>query len=180
MKRRIVQPSEFAQAFGRAVAEREADAVKHWSGPSKPFTEVFCEPEKGVLASVAVSLDLKNWPEYLKIDAVFLDTRDDSRELECVAVEHENAASSSTWEVHKLCLLDMPLRVLVTYPKGTDDDLLSSYEEIIRNFDTFGDFGTKRRLLVIFGRNVEDRLVWAYYVWEPDGFAEVTSQAEQE
>ena len=115
---------------------------------------------------------------YYSVDSVFyenLDTRNFAAGMTyvkaiSVAIEHENKAALSCEEMHKLQLLNVPLKVLITYPSGTaqGDKLLAQYADIITGADWFGDIATHRRQLVIFGEAMNR---WRFYAYGHRGFA---------
>jgi hypothetical protein len=121
---------------------------------------------------------MRNKYGYYSVDSVFYE-EPDTRNFPAgmayvkaisVAIEHENNPALSCEEMHKLQLLNVPLKVPITYPSDSawGDRLLAQYEEIITGADWFGDIATLRRQLVIFG---EARNRWRFYAYGDGGFA---------
>lgn len=176
---RIVSPEEFNGAFldGATSYKRKiatTSTVARW-------TDLFLSESKGLLAAVAGRLGLKYCGEYFRIDAVMCDAIDSINfvpddwwvaEQLAVVVEHENSAVGAEKEMNKLTIFDSPLKVLITYPRNREHALgcLITYADIVQRADTFDDFTTKRRHLVIFGYESELGMTWESFAYRSEKF----------
>ncbi len=119
------------------------------------------------------------------MDVVFykrVPVEEDVRDLYslAVAIEDEGRATHSTWELNKLATTNVPLKVLFTYPRKdwTEERLLSVYERILIELDTFHDFAPQRKQLVIFGAKVSDFVSWRYFKFTDAGFERIEPGGE--
>jgi len=165
---RIVTPEQFVDAFDAVVRRREKELRKLWWEPRK-YTMNFLAPQVGVLPQVASDLGLKYRREIGRVDAMFYQPVNGVRAVS-IAVEHEQSAEGARREAWTLSLLNVPLKVLVTYPEpGDEDEVLDSYATVLEATDIFHDFDTLKRQVVVFGfgdRGIE----WHYYVNSRSGF----------
>ena len=180
---RKISPESFGEAFATTTREHADRITEYWTSALKNYTAVVLD---FVLPSIAKALDvqqycntsMRNKYGYYSVDSVVYE-EPDTRNFPAgmiyvkaisVAIEHENNPALSCEEMHKLQLLNVPLKVLITYPSDSarGDRLLAQYEEIITGADWFGDIATLRRQLVIFG---EARNRWRFYAYGDGGFA---------
>lgn len=184
---KIVSPDDFASVFDQAARlQPHAQALaENWKN-GKRWGEALCLKETGVLAEVAHTLGLDYRREYAKIDAVFYErvpVEEGVKRLYslAVAIEDEGLAKSSTWELNQLASINVPLKVLFTYPKQDwrEDRLLSVYERILVQLDTFHDFATHRKQLVIFGARVSGAVTWRYFKFAERGFERIEPTASR-
>ncbi len=85
-----------------------------------------------------------------------------------VAIEHENDWQRSIEEMNKLQILNIPLRVLITYPNCPEDryQLIEKYTTIIKAaHDLFNEAASNRQTLVIFGYKdpKDNKIKWTAY-----------------
>jgi len=178
---RIVSPEEFSAAFLKVARRRSAEIGRCWDSSPK-FTLLCLDADGSLLSDIAKDLHLLYYPGGWSIDAILYE-RDDERlgegypEQLSVVIEHENAIGGARGgahhEVNKLSIFNSPLKVLITYPyESTRHDRLAGYAEILQRADTFSDFSTKRRFVVIFGLwSLEDESVrWEIYVYRSGKF----------
>ncbi len=181
---RRVSPEEFRDAFLTVLTAERAnvDAVIAQRN-NRAYTVFFRD---SLLPMIAKKLgeEMQSWKEYYYLDSVFFEERDQINfgvnsvyaKFLSVAVEHENYCGKTREEIYKLQLFNTPLKVLITYAmEGAEiDKLLAQYSNIIRAADVFGDIATLRRQLVIFGTPTETAERWRFYLYEKEGFTEIT------
>lgn len=181
--RRIVSPEEFVAAFGEVVRRRKAEVASSWVN-AKQYTRLFLDGGQGILQQAAQRLGLRYWTQWWNLDAIFYESADEAhfpaewRVVKClaVAIEHENVPGESPSEINKLSLINVPLKVLITYPgRSQDDALLSSYAEILGAADIFHDFASLRRQIVAFAFKRHEMISWRYHVYTDRGFVPVQS-----
>lgn len=179
----MITPAEFVAKFEAVLSQPEyrSGLSDNWRN-GKQWGKVLCGDEAGVLCLVATALKLKYKSEYMKIDGVMLTSVEiggHSVDSLAVALEDEGLAAHSTWEMNKLALLDVPLKVLITYPKKnkehlTQDSLLNHYAAVLQALNAFGDLGNRAAYLVIFaGRDEEKVIHWEYFEYFDHGFRSV-------
>ena len=177
MSNLIITPAVFKQAMMLVLADANVALVDNWYDTSSS-TKVW-EKSSGIYKQLGDKLDLPFKTElYIKgqyfMDAVFY--KKASTHL-LVALEHENLASKSHQEIDKFCMLDMPLKVLVTYPKQknpadgyysqpTKEELLEDYTEQINEYG----FNQKSQQMVIFGFKDGEKITWKYYLFDGKKF----------
>lgn len=183
-----ISPSNYYRVFSE-VAAKNADGLRDsWNATSPTtFTDFMF---KRVLEDVAKGLELCSFPEYYTFDRFFY------REVNTkffppgstypkrvlIALEHENVARGSQIEIHKLQLLNVPLKVLISYPRDDRhaEQLRKDYAEIISDADTFNDISTLRRQLVIFGFMRERRVTWEGFTYQDGTFSPVETPKHSE
>ena len=107
------------------------------------FTEVW---KKEIYGKIAANLGMEYSKEYWLIDAGFFKNKESlilkkkRGDFLYVALEHENMSANSYEEMNKLSILNVPLKVLITYPYGEkaegqekEDVLLENYARQIRD-----------------------------------------------
>jgi len=179
----IVTPYEFKEAFLQIATKRQQDIISKWTDP-KACTDLMLDEQNGVCAEIASSLKLNYYREYWTIDAVFYEKRsskyfDDKSffaQSISVALEHENYGNSAHNEIHKLTIINAPLRVLITYPNiRTKDEktLLGEFAEIVREGDIFFNFSCYRKLLVVFGYkdHIGEKVKWEFFLFGNGSFS---------
>jgi len=169
---KIISPEEFVKTFREVAGYREKELFKLWWSSNAKYTDRILTNQGGVLAEVSKRLELEYRQEKVRMDAMLYQPINGVRAIS-VAVEHENDGDSSFDEMWRLSLLNVPLKVLITYPShGEEALMLGRYANIAEALDVYGDFHVQRRQLVIFGfsdypnRSIE----WRCYVLSPNGF----------
>ncbi len=174
---KTVTPRDFRNAF-MAVMKSEHIAFRTAVGFEPKSYAYFVRST--ILPRIAKHLGLLTWnKEYYGIDSMFYEERaTDSfgnyaafAKWVAAALEHERVAARSLETMHKLQLLNVPLKVLLTYAAVGEEteSLLRKYHAIIDDSDVFKDTATLRQQLVIFGSPKTMR-EWRFYVYERDGF----------
>lgn len=178
-----ITPEQFKDAYLRAVSASEEEILARWDG--KPdYTSLI---RKTVLPAIAPHLNVQVYAaDYYTLDCIYYAERDTDNfppnltyaKCICIALEHENEIEGSAVEMNKLQLFNVPLKVLITYPRHGSDRAayLERYTKILRGADIFGDFATHRRQLVIFGEKQETTVNWCFYVYEAAGFQGIRDQ----
>jgi len=172
----VISPEVFTHAFFLLHDDFESKLVESWGYPGR-FTNRMIgrkADDKSFLHMVAEILNLKYYREYWSLDAVFYKKKDERFQLPylCaeylpVIIEHENSIGGSCLEMNKLSIFNSPLKVLITYPEGEDKNgYLKAYAEILHNADTFDDFSTKRKHLVVFGTKKNERISWEFLLYK--------------
>ena len=178
MSNLIITPAVFKQAMMLVLADANVALVDNWYDTSSS-TKVW-EKSSGIYKQLGDKLDLpfttklSTKGQKYQIDAVFYKK---SSTYVLVALEHENMASTSYQEIDKFCMLDMPLKVLVTYPKQknpadgyysqpTEEELLEDYTEQINKYG----FNQKSQQMVIFGFKDGEKITWKYYLFDGKKF----------
>jgi hypothetical protein len=147
---------------------------------SSALTFVWAE-NGGICDRLGKDLGLQCHKPYWWIDAAYYERRDEKNfeendglhaEAISIALEHENSVSRSHQEMNKLSLIDVPLKVLVTYPKSRSnaETLLSKFAAILMLADHFDDFATKRRHLVVFGQEQDQKINWSFHLFDGKKF----------
>ena len=174
-KPRIVSPEEFTAHFLEVAKSREPAIKAAWSdGPG--LTLLALNEKNGLLATVAQRLNLQCCREYYGIDFVMCEQLDTDHfpptkgwwvaERIGVAIEHENRVWGATQEMNRLAIYNAPLKVLITYPWKEDaSGYLAAYAKILERADTFGDFTSKRRHLVLLASWRSNHVSWESYVY---------------
>ncbi|MCH8052113.1 MAG: hypothetical protein IIC86_08860 [Chloroflexi bacterium] len=168
----LVSPEQFVKVFREVAGREESDLYKLWWSSNKKYTDKFLAPHAGVMAEVAGLLDLEYRREKVRMDAMLYKPVNGVRAV-LVAVEHENAAETAKDEAWRLSLLNVPLKVLFTYPEhGEEALLLGEYARVLSDANVFGQFDGLRRQLVIFGfADESDRTIdWRSYLHSDKGF----------
>jgi hypothetical protein len=179
--KRIISPEDFARTFDAVVTSREHEILALWNSPNaKAYTSLLLNRDNGIFVQVCERFGLKYAIPWWTIDAIFYESADVENfpvawrmaKHICVAIEHENSVARSHYEINKLSLFNAPLKVLVTYPSGDrgrheESAVLARYAKILDDADIFGDFGSYRRQLVVFGsRDGEGgNPVWRYHTY---------------
>ncbi len=89
-------------------------------------------------------------------------------------IEHENEITTSYEEMNKLCIFNTPLKVLITYPyRNGTEKYLREYVDIVQRADIFGDFSTKQKHLVIFGKKEYNEVKWDFYIYINGSFVKL-------
>lgn len=175
-----ISPSAFYRAFMDAAVEHGSAIFDASTIGNATFAEaMFCR----VLSKVADRLNCRWFREYYTFDAILYREKNTKFFSESathvknisVAVEHENNACKAVEEIHKLQLLNAPLKVLVTYPRDREQvaELLGKYAEIIGEADIFADISTVKHQLVIFGFVEGATFDWRGFVYEGGRFVEL-------
>jgi hypothetical protein len=178
---RIISPEDFARTFNSVVVSREREIMRFWDAPdAKGYTSLLLNRVNGIFLQVCERLGLKYANPWWTIDAIFYESADvenfpvawSMAKHICVAIEHENNVARSHYEINKLSLFNAPLKVLVSYPSGDggrheESTVLTRYAKILHDADIFGDFGSNRRQLVIFGSRdgKGGDPVWRYHAY---------------
>ncbi len=151
-------PNDFCAAFLAVVGRKRAVLLESWLNNAN-HTTLMCGK---VIPDIARELGLSHSRDYYGIDAIlyhekdtinFPDLRSTYAKYISVAIEHENDYWTSTVEMNKLQLLNVPLTVLITYPpnRKTAANWLERYASIIHGGDILQNASTRRRQLAIFG-----------------------------
>jgi hypothetical protein len=164
----FVSYDRFVNTFREVAGGVEEQLLEQWL-EQKKYTDTFLLPGTGVLPRIAARLGLEYQREVGRVDAIFYAPVDGNKSVS-VAVEHEHIAATTSQEMWSLSLLNVPLKVLITYPnEGDERRLLDSYLQVFRAADIFNDFCDLRRQLVIFGC-ADDSVTWRFYVYSGTGF----------
>lgn len=153
----MIRPTQFKYAFMYTYSLLADEMTAAFRNDNLSRLTDLMLSDQGVLKQVADLFHLSYLTEHERIDAVFVG---DDRAV--VAIEHENDCKTSMEEVKKLAILEVPLRVLVTYPNGGDFKkwmLLQDYARAIDQAGTKGDF------MVVFGRERRRSLAWDFLVY---------------
>ena len=176
----IITPREFLRAFEKTIAQNTGALVSNWLSNST-YTSLWKKPGSGIYFQLADKMGLSAISEYWSLDAVFFKTLDKTihngnyaKNL-WVVMEHENSGRDSIQEMNKLSIIDSPLKVLVTYAEseGERQSLLGKYKEILSESDTFGDLGSQRKHLVVFGELKGDVIKWHPRLFNGTGFSAI-------
>ena len=169
MKIRIVKPKKFAAKFHEVVTRDAEQICGTWHGPSRDYTKLLCDAD-GVLCRVANALDLEYKKNFLTADAVLR-----SDKIPVVVIEHENDVPGAGHEMRKLGYLNVPLGVLINYPKSVNHDerLLDAYIDDLKAPSAVGNLTRERQPLVIFGTNVDEKISWRYFRFTENGFKRI-------
>lgn len=176
----IVDPRSFRDALSVVLHDHESQLRDAWTR-GRDFTSVWKNPN-GIYEQLGKRLALRHChKEYWSIDAVYYERLDTDSfpapgryaEAIAIAVEHENNSATAHEEINKLSIIDAPLKVLVTYadPGNYADQLLLKFAAMLERADTFGDFATQRRHMVIFGHKDDEAINWNYFVFTGYEFA---------
>jgi hypothetical protein len=180
----VVTPEAFSGEF-RKVISAEQNALDALLGRANEYTSHVL---KAVLQPVASALGYSCEYEYglWRLDGAFFPKDGPRGDYFHVAVEHENVGDRTVQELLKLSLLNVPLKVLITYAYHEPENprrYLTNLSTQIALMDYFGDFADKRRqLLMLGGRNPHALLgmqnpvhltdpAWTVYVWDGQQFA---------
>jgi hypothetical protein len=180
----VVSPEAFASEFCKGVSA-EQNALDALLGRANEYTSHVLN---AVLQPVASALGYSCEYEYglWRLDGVFFPKDGPRGDYFHVAVEHENVGDRAVQELLKLSLLNIPLKVLITYAYHEPQNLgryLADLSTRIASMDYFGDFAHKRRQLLILGRRNPHALLgvqsafhrtdpaWTVYVWDGRQFA---------
>lgn len=178
-----ITPEQFRDAFSQCVAHHAVDIATLWDRYKDYTTFV----RGTVLPSIAAKLALQaHCSDYYTLDAVFYEVNDDKHfdpatkyaKYIAVAIEHENDARSTYTEMNKLQLFNSPLKVLITYNSGKDNDkqlrtLMAEYATIVNEADVFGDFSELRRTLLIVGEKPDEVPRWRFFTYQEGKFEEI-------
>ena len=169
----MVSPAEFVAHFHAIVRAEEKQLDDLWWTSNPGYTEKFLAPPAGIFPQIANGLGFEYRREKARMDAMLYEPINGVRRIS-VAVEHEHDADKTDHnELWRLSLLNVPLKVLVTYPNyGEQALLLSRYANVIQAADLFQDFDRLRRQLVVFGFSDEPGapIDWRYYSYSKTGF----------
>ncbi|WP_257388546.1 hypothetical protein [Tahibacter caeni] len=177
-----MDPQRFDSALREVLQEREADIVAHWNPPVTPFTALM---QRGVLPETGRRLGLLPHPqEYYSLDCVYVAGYDTKRfapgsgyaKAFSVILEHENDGARSCEEMSKLLLFNAPLKVLITYARAGQglERLLACYTGMIEDSGNAALAASSQRILVVFGDKPDDTPTWRSYLYERNGFSEIT------
>lgn len=175
----LITPLEFMRAWIRALPSFEQRLLASWESPAARYTSLWRDRETGIIRELASGLGLDHCVEYWTIDGVMFRERDTGHfpggssyaKRVAVALEHENSWRDSCQEMNKLCQLNAPLSVLVTYPKRRSaEGLLKKFSDIARAADFFEDFASKRRKLVVFGFRIRGAIDWEFHLFDGKEF----------
>ena len=175
-----ITPSAFYGTFVAAAAEHGPAIFDASTEGNATFTDVMFHI---VFENIAARLYCRRFHEYYEYDCFFYRDKNTKHFPEsstyvkhiAVALEHENVPEKSVKAIHKLQLLNTPLKVLVTYPRDHEhvEPLLDKYAEIIADADIFVDISTLKRQLVIFGFVERCAFTWRGFVYEGGKFVEL-------
>lgn len=157
----FTDPVAFYQLFREVVADPAHD--EQLKSLWRESTEYTAYVTTAIYPALAKKSDLRNHDKtYWTIDCILFDKWDEEHfnkdtqyaKRVYVAIEHENDWRHSATEMNKLQLLNVPLRVLITYPNSDKerDKLIDRYKTIIQTaHELFNETDSTRRTLVIFG-----------------------------
>lgn len=176
---KIISPKQFKESFLYVARDNEAEIKKLWDGSRKLYTTFMMD----VCRKVATLLGLYYYENYWTLDAIFFEEEDTMHfhtgfyvKYINIALEHENESSQAHNEINKLSIINSPLKILITYTrKSRIDRLLNEFAEIIQEADSFSDFSSYRKQLVILGfKNRSNNLpCWEFYVFKEGNFVAI-------
>jgi len=172
-----ITPRDFRNAFEAVMKAEHASFRTAVGFEAKSYTYFM---RSTIFPRIAKHLGLLAWnKEYYALDCVFYEERatDDFGNYTTfakwisVALEHETKPSKTQEKINKLQMINVPLKVLISYAaEGAEaDSLLQKYEAVMSDADVFNDIAALRQQLVIFGTPKTMR-EWIFYVYEDDGF----------
>jgi len=110
---------------------------------------------ESVLPKVAEDMGYKMRPEFLRVDYTFMAVGKNGFQVPVVCIESENNFDSCYEETLKLCALNVPLKILITYGMPAerakdfgDNDIVDAY--------IFADFLEKTNLIGCYGILIYD------------------------
>ncbi len=186
----MISAELFREAFFEVVEKEQdnLDASLGRTDKDKNRAELYTEyMMDNVLSAIAEKLNCRYENEKYKLDAVFYPNKNNNNRYFHVAIEHENSGDSAHQELEKLSLMNIPLKVLITYLNHIDNNVknyLEQWSAVISEMDYFEDFADKRRQLLIIGRRnpyetMENqseihrmKQAWTPYIWNGDEFVE--------
>ena len=167
----FTDPVAFYQLFREVVADPAHD--EQLKSLWRESTEYTAYVTTAIYPALAKKSDLRNHDKtYWTIDCILFDEWDNTFQYAqyakrvYVAIEHENDWRHSATEINKLQLLNVPLRVLITYPNSDKerDKLIGQYNKIIHeSHELFNETDSTRRTLVIFGYRHPNFIEWTAY-----------------
>jgi len=177
-----MDPRRFDTALRAVLLEFQGDILAFWRAPQSLYTALM---KNRVMPGVGTRLGLLLHPrEYYTLDFVYLAEYDTTRFAEesgyvkafSVIVEHENDGARSCEEMSKLLLFNAPLKVLVTYARAGEnlENLLACYTGMIEDSGHAALTADSQRILVVFGDALNGVLSWRSYLYERQGFIEIT------
>ena len=185
MTKLIISPKLFKEKFVSVIGNYKTEIANLWYKAPDYTLLMLGENNKsgGVLPEVAEELNLKYFREYWTLDAIFYESKDIEHFPQnsvvasylSIILEHENVIATTYDETNKLSNFNVPLKVLIAYPHKESDikEYLFNYAQILQNADTFSDFSTLRKHLVIFGELKDAEPSWRFYVYKNAKFSEV-------
>lgn len=176
-----ITPHQFSTAFLQAVTPLATTLLELWNA-RRAYSELMFEsilPQIGTRLGIAVYN-----ADYYYLDSVFYTDLDTEHfppstyyaKNVSIAIEHEHDVRGSAVEMNRLQLINTPLKVLITYAQHAEERELhlERYAKIVRDADLFGDFGTHRRQLVIFGSTKDEtQIQWDFYLYGESKFQEL-------
>jgi hypothetical protein len=138
----VIPPEEFATEFRTLMAAHQVQ-LDFLCGRKQEYTAHVIDI---VLPAIASSLNYICRPQHRTLDAVFFPVDAASRHLFHVAIEHENVGRCAAEELVKLCLFNVPLKVLISYTYHEDSNLqrfLSHLAAQMVAMDYFHDFADR-------------------------------------
>ena len=190
--KRIVTAEEFCQTFMAGVALCVVDPKSHrttcWGDRLRDVSEsvpklreLMLAEKTGYLAELARALELSHRTDYGLLDAVFYEKREavstatgaDLSDRLVVAIEYENGASASSAAVSRLSMLNVPLKVLITYPteRGDMPRLLDDYAYLLRRKEGLEKSSLTSQYVAIFGFTAPQEIRFGYSIYRDGSFA---------
>ena len=174
-------PHRFDAALRAVLVERESALLAHWH-EKKPYTRLV---KNDVLPEVGRRLGLiPHRFEYYSLDCIYVAEYDTDHfapdsgypKAFSVIIEHENEADVSCEEMSKLLLFNAPLKVLITYARSGPglERHLHRYARMIEASGNADLALSTQRILVVFGDRPAAVPTWRSYLYERDGFSEIT------
>lgn len=172
----FVTPEIFKEKFIEVCKEKEVikSLIDNWEDASKYNSLILGDSRReGILETVANKLELQFDREHWKFDFVMFREKFEeyfkwgnyAKYLDIV-IEHENDINDSHKEIHKLNMINAPLKVLITYYKSEEDvgKRLTDYAGIINAGDIFNLYGVKCNLMVIFAPYKKpEKIEWDFH-----------------
>jgi len=189
--RRIVTPEEFCQTFMASVALCMVDAKSRrtlcWGERLREFSEdahklrqVIISEKTGYFAELARALELSHRSDYGLLDTVFYEKREagatapgtDLGERLTVAIEYETGASESSAAISRLSMLNVPLKVLISYPteRSAMRGQLDDYAYLLRRKQGMEKNSLSCGYVAIFGFTAPQDIKFSYYIYQDGEF----------
>lgn len=179
-----IESAKFFREWVVAANAKESELIEFWSNQKK-YTELILgdgSPE-AMTKAVGKALGLEVYSRnYYSTDAIFY--RNEGlvpgakigqtwfRDI-AIAFEHENYFNDKLYEeVSHLLIVNCELRVLVAYPYGDVDKVMTHLHEIIRGSKLANHLSDNCNFLIIFG--YRNPFKWHGLVYRNEGWFDVT------
>ncbi len=138
-----------------------------------------------VLEIITKKCNLSYYNEYYNIDSVFFKNEDLVPNIPenttwlkhiRIAFEHENKFNSGLYqEISHLLITQCDIRILVTYPEGSDiNSELDRLHDIVFQTKLSKDLSDNQSLLIILGKLVDRKTIWTGYIYNAKDWTEIS------